>query len=353
MFELNHSTGGPMYLSRFVRARTDVGVATRMCGIERSSLFTALLVIAGSLIGAPAYAQATGRIAGTVTDSAGGAPLGNVQVTVAGTRLGAQTDAAGRYSIGAVPEGTHIVETRRLGYRPARREGVVVSSGGGTTTVDFALSANALVLQSVVTTGVVDPTSGTRTPFTVGRLEVADLPVPSTNAVEALQGKVAGVTIVPLGQPGSGTNIMLRTPTSINKSNTPLMVVDGVIQSQAFGAATADLEAMDIESMEVVKGAAAASLYGSRAASGVIQIRTRRGSDLTTGLTQFSARTEVGMNQLAGTIPWARYHHYRTDPATGGYVNASGAPVTRSSRVARPAYQRFQDVAYAVPTFDQ
>jgi TonB-linked SusC/RagA family outer membrane protein len=340
-----------MYSSRFVRAHTNVGVAARVCGMGRSSLFTALLIIAGLLIGTPAYAQGTGRIAGTITDSAGGAPLSNVQVTVAGTRLGAQTDAAGRYSIGAVPAGTHIVETRRLGYRPARREGVVVT-GDGTATVDFALAANALVLQSVVTTGLVDPTSGTRTPFTVGRLEIADLPVPPTNAVEALQGKIAGVTIVPLGQPGSGTNIMLRTPTSINKSNTPLMVVDGVIQSQAFGASTADLEAMDIESMEVVKGAAAASLYGSRAASGVIQIRTRRGSDLTTGVTQFSARTEVGMNQLAGSIPWSSYHHYRTN-AAGGYVNSAGRDTTRRGRVARPLIQRFQDVPYADPIFDQ
>ena len=348
-----------MQLSRFVRLNAGAG------GIQRARkrgsdsalarLFRvvrhAAVIVAGLTLATSAGAQATGRIAGTVTDSAGGGPLSNVQVTVAGTRLGGLTDANGRYSIGAVPAGTHTVETRRLGYRPARRPDVVVGAEG-TTTVDFTLSANALVLQSVVTTGVVDPTSGTRTPFTVGRLEVADLPVPATNPMEALQGKVAGVTIVPIGQPGSGTNIMLRTPTSINKSNAPLMVVDGVIQSQAFGGSTADLEAMDIESIEVVKGAAAASLYGSRAASGVVQIRTRRGSNLTTGVTQFTARTEVGMNQLAGTIPWARYHHYRTNEA-GEYVNSSGTVVTRRNRVARPTTQRFQDVPYAVPIYDQ
>ena len=347
-----------MYPTRFVRVLTGVGDTAR-ARIRESTVHRvgALRAIQAFVLGIglaftpSAGAQSTGRVTGTVTDSAGGSPLSNVQVSIAGTRLGALTDASGRYSIGAVPEGTHLIETRRLGYRPARREGVVVTAQG-TTNADFALAANALVLQAVVTTGVVDPTSGTRTPFTVGRLEVADLPVPPTNAVEALQGKVAGVTIVPIGQPGSGTNIMLRTPTSINKSNAPLMVVDGVIQSQSFGASTADLEAMDIESMEVVKGAAAASLYGSRAASGVIQIRTRRGSNLTTGVTQFSARTEVGMNQLAGTIPWARHHHYLTNDA-GEYVNTSGTVVTRANRVARPVTERFQEVPYSVPTFDQ
>ena len=348
-----------MYSSRLVREHPDASGSSRVRERDPGSLLARVLRLmrhaapAFALLALPqvAGAQATGRIAGTVTDSAGGSPLSNVQVTVAGTRLGGLTDASGRYSIGAVPAGTHTVETRRLGYRPAQRTGVVVEASG-TATVDFALAANALVLQSVVTTGVVDPTSGTRTPFTVGRLEVADLPVPATNPIEALQGKLAGVTIVPIGQPGSGTNIMLRTPTSINKSNAPLMVVDGVIQSQAFSGSTADLEAMDIESIEVVKGAAAASLYGSRAASGVVQIRTRRGANLTTGVTQFTARTEVGMNQLAGSIPWARFHHYQTN-AAGGYINAAGRDTTRRGRVARPAAQRFQDVPYVDPIYDQ
>jgi TonB-linked SusC/RagA family outer membrane protein len=209
-----------------------------------------------------------------------------------------------------------------------------------------------LTLQAVVTTGVVDPTAGTRVPFTVGRIEVENIPVPSTNAIEAIQGKVAAVTIVPPGQPGSGTNILLRSPTSINKSNAPLIVVDGVIQSQSFGAATADLEAIDIESVEILKGAAAASLYGSRAQSGVIQIRTKRGSSLASGSTRFTARSEWGNNDLAGQIDWARYHYYQTN-ASGGYINAQGRDTTRIGRVAKPAYQRFQDVAYKDPVYDQ
>jgi len=300
---------------------------------------------------APVLAQSTGRITGVVTDSASNRPLGDVQVLVVGTRVGTATDAQGRYTIVGAPVGTRSVEARRIGYKAGVVRNVIVPAGG-TVTADFRIVAVALTLQAVVTTGVVDPTSGTRVPFTVGRLEVSNIPVPSTNAIEAIQGKVAAVTIVPPGQPGSGTNILLRSPTSINKSNSPLIVVDGVIQSTAFGAATADLEAMDIENIEIVKGAAAASLYGSRAQSGVIQITTKRGSNLTSGSTRFTARSEWGNNDLAGQIDWARYHYYQTN-ASGGYINAQGRDTTRVGRVPKPAYQRFQDVAYRDQVFDQ
>ena len=107
---------------------------------------------------------------------------------------------------------------------------------------------------------------------------------------------MAGVTVVSSGQPGSGTNILLRSPTSISRSNSPLIIVDGVVQSQAFGGSSADLESLDIESIEIVKGAAASSLYGARAATGVIQIRTRRGGELTPGPTRVNVRSEMGSN---------------------------------------------------------
>ena len=299
----------------------------------------------------PIEAQNTGRLTGVVTDSASERPVGDVQVSVVGTRIGAITDAQGRFTINGAPTGPRTIEARRIGYRATRVVNVNVQLEG-TTTLNIRIVAIPLTLQAVVTTGVVDPTSGTRVPFTVGRIEVENIPVPSTNAIESIQGKVAAVTIVPPGQPGSGTNILLRSPTSINKSNAPLVVVDGVIQSTAFGAASADLEAIDIESVEIIKGAAAASLYGSRAQSGVIQIRTKRGSALASGSTRFTARSEWGNNELAGQINWARYHYYQTN-ANGGYINLAGRDTNRVGRVARPAHQRFQDVPYADPVYDQ
>src|SRR5688572_8038014 len=114
-------------------------------------------------------AQGTGRITGTVTDSTTARPLSNAQVTVSGTRLRAATDDAGQYSIGTVPAGTYTLEARRIGYSRGTRVAVSVTEGG-TATVDFALTSAPLSLAAVVTTGVVDPTSGTRVPFTVGRV---------------------------------------------------------------------------------------------------------------------------------------------------------------------------------------
>ncbi len=218
----------------------------------------ALALTITALSPSSAAAQATGRITGTVTDSASGRSLSAVQVAVPGTRLGASTDESGRFTITGVADGTYTLEVRRLGFLARTVPNVRVENGSAT--VELKLNPAPLTLEAVVTTGVVDPTSGTRVPFTVGRVDAENAPVPAANAVEAIQGKVAGVTVLPTAQPGSGSTIQLRSPVSISRSNSPLIVVDGVIQTQAFGGATADLDASDIESIEVVKGAAAASL---------------------------------------------------------------------------------------------
>ena len=293
-------------------------------------------------------AQEVGRLTGTVTDSATGRPLGAVQISIAGTRLGVQTDDAGRFTLAAVPAGARTVEARRLGYVPVTR--AVQVPARGTATVTFAMRGAALNLQAVVTTGVVDPTSGTRVPFTVGRVSAEQLPVPPTNAVEALAGRVAGATVIPGGQPGSGISVQLRAPASISKSTQPLIVVDGVILAETTDDPTADLNALDIESVEVVKGAAAASLYGSRAANGVLQIRTRRGGGLADGRTQVIARSEFGANQIQNPIPFAQLNAFRV--ANGQYVDANGNPVSRANRVLRPVQDRFQDSPFPGQTFD-
>ncbi len=318
----------------------------------RAAALGAMLFVAYALAApSTAAAQAVGQISGTARDTASGAGIPGVQVLVVGTRLTAVADASGKYSISGVPVGTHTIQFRRVGFGPRDVSGVTVTAGG-TATVNAALTAIALQLEAVVTTGVVDPTSGTRVPFTVGHLDMANAPVPHANPMETLQGKMAGVTTLTDGQPGSGTNVLLRSPTSINKSNSPLIVVDGVIQTQAFGASTADLESMDIESVEVVKGAAAASLYGSRASSGVISIRTRRAADMTLGATRVTARSEAGQNSLGNEIPWSRYHSYMVN-ASGQYINAAGAVVPRSQRVADSVFRRFQDKPFIVPIYNQ
>ncbi len=305
-----------------------------------------------TLAAAQQPAAATGTIAGTVTDSATGTPVPGAQASIVGTTLGAVTGPDGRYTITRVPAGTHRVQIRRLGFQLREVTGVVVAAGERVA-LDVRLRTAPLQLEAVVSTGVVDPTAGTRVPFTVGRVDAADAPVPATNALETIQGKLAGVTVLPSGQPGSGTNILLRSPTSINKTTSPLVVVDGVILSQSFDASSADLQGLDIESVEVVKGAAAASLYGSRAANGVIAIRTRRGSNIPEGATRVTVRSEIGSNALANSIDWAQYHAFRVDPQLG-FVDANDNPLPDgAARVPEPVHTRFQDNAYPGTVYDQ
>lgn len=296
-----------------------------------------------------AAAQGTGRVAGTVTDSASARPVAAVEVSVSGARLRAMTDDAGTFAIGGVPEGTYTLEARRIGYQRTTLAGVRVTEGS-TATVSIRLVSAPLTLEAIVTTGVVDPTAGTKIPFTVGRVTREDSPVPPINAIAGVQGKIAGVTMVPPAQAGDGVSLFLRTPGSINKTNTPLFVVDGVILSE-IAASTADLNSLDIESIEVVKGAAGASLYGSRASNGVVQITTRRGADIGLGQTRFSLRSELGKSDLAREVKWAQYHYYLVN-AQGKWVDATGTEVPRSQRVARPAAERFQDQTYGYPTYN-
>ena len=291
-----------------------------------------------------------GTIRGRVTDATTGGPLSVVQVTVMGTAFTTLTNDAGDYVLTGVPAGTYTLQAARLGYADAFRENVRVRDDG-IEMIDFALRVSALAMDELVVTGMVDPTSARRVAFTVGRLSAEALPAPSANAIASIQGKIAGASIITPAQPGAGINIVLRSPTSISRSNTPLFVVDGGVLASTFGRSTADLSSLDIESIEVVKGAAAASLYGSRAAAGVIQIRTRRGTGAGAAGTQVTVRSEMGVSQLGRKISLSRHHNFLTN-AQGQYVDAAGNVVSRDNRVLRPAAERFLDVPYADPIYD-
>ena len=293
---------------------------------------------------------APGTIRGQVIDAATRAPVAQVQVTVMGTALGALTDEAGNYLIVGVPPGLYSLEARRLGYVPSYQENISVPDGG-TVTVNFELGVVAFSLDAMVVTGVTEEVSARRLPFTVAKVGPEKLEVPSANALNSIQGKIAGANVVAPAQPGSGTNIVLRTPTSIYKSNAPLIVVDGVVLASTFTRSTTDLDALDIESIEVVKGAAGASLYGSRASNGVIQIKTRRGTALAEGQTRVTMRTEWGTSQLSRRVPLSSHHQYLVN-AQGQYVDTDGNVVAREDRVERPIEERYLDVPYLDPTYD-
>lgn len=316
-----------------------------------AAVLTVLLMCVGS---APLSAQ-TGRVTGTVRDSSSGEPVAGVEMVLAGTNRRAATAENGTYAFVGVPLGTYTLVARRVGYAAVRRPGLVVADNRETT-VDLRLTEVVSQLQEVVVTGVVGEVEATSLGFTVARVAVDQIPIPASNALESFQGRVAGVSVVPQGQPGSGTSIVLRTPSSIHESSFPLLVIDGAILGTTTGS-SADLQALDIERIEVIKGAAAASLYGSRAQAGVIQVVTRRGREVAEGRNQVTFRSEFGSSSLGGKIDWARNHHYRID-SIGQYVNAAGAVVDRALRVEEAFNQaagtyRFQDNAYIAPIYDQ
>jgi TonB-linked SusC/RagA family outer membrane protein len=332
-------------------------IALAMCILP--GILVAAPTGAGAAVAAPAaeWTDATdgaavprvGVIRGRVTDEAG-EPLDVVQVTVVGTTFSSVTNASGEYMILNVPPGLYTLRATRLGFAEGVRENVRVTDGG-TVVVNIGLRMSALMLDEIVATGVADPTSARRVPFTVGRISGEVLQAPTDNAISSIQGRISGVNITTPAQPGAGINILLRSPTSISRSNTPLFVVDGVILASTFGRSSADLSALDIESIEVVKGAAAASLYGSRAAAGVVQIRTRRGAGLEAGQTRVTVRSELGVSSLNRRISLARHHNYLTN-AQGQYIDAAGNVVDRVNRIQRPVGERFLDVPYTEPIYD-
>ena len=169
--------------------------------------------------------------------------------------------------------------------------------------VDLRLQPEAISLSEIVVTGVAGATQRTKLPFDVAQVRVADLPVPSMNAAQSIQGRWrasggAGQRAVRVQHPPSSSGASPAS-THSGRSQEPLYIVDGVI----LGAALVDLDALDIQSIEVVKGAAAASLYGSRAANGVIQIRTKRGAEMADDQIRYTLPVRVREEQAGRTTP--------------------------------------------------
>ena len=315
----------------------------------RRMLVTALALTA--LLGASAYAQ-TGTLTGVVIDAASRQPVTAVQVQVVGTTRGIVTADNGRYTIANLPVGTYTVTFRRVGYNPATAQSVSVTAGA-TTTLDIEMSVSVLRLQAMVVTASSDPIEGVKAPFSVGRVTADDIKsVPTVNsAAAAIQGKVAGVNIIRgSGRPGEGVSVQLRTPQNIRKGNSPMYVVDGVILGSTFDGTTVDLESLDIESVEVIKGASAAALYGSRAANGVISIRTSRGTSLPEGSTRIATRSEFGQSFAPTNVSVSKHHHFAMNEADQ-FVTSAGNPTT--SRTSRGiAADRFQDNPFPGQTFN-
>lgn len=254
-----------------------------------------IALVAFALFGAEAgWAQQTGAIAGTVQRANDLQPLAGVQVSIPNTTLGTLTDAAGQFRLEEVPAGEHEVEFRLIGYGRVTRS--VTVQAGQVTTVELELRERAIALDEIVITGT--GTAGVErkrlgnTIATVTTEEIQN--APTLNVSEILAAREPGIQVLPAsGLAGEGSKIRIRGAASVTQSNEPIIYLNGVRVTSGGGnfagvasaggagvGSVSPLNTIDpssIDRIEVLKGAAAATLYGTEASNGVIQIFTKTG----------------------------------------------------------------------------
>ncbi|MEW5917125.1 MAG: SusC/RagA family TonB-linked outer membrane protein, partial [Gemmatimonadota bacterium] len=253
----------------------------------KSTLLAAAVVAA--LVPASAMAQAaTGTVEGRVSEQGSGRPLAGAQVFVAGTTVGTVSAANGTFRIVGVPARTVEVRARLIGFAPMNRQATVAA--GQTATVNFEMAVSALQLEQVVVTGSGQAVEVKKLGNTVATVQAPQF-TPIASPSELLQGREPGLVGLPSsGLTGEGARIRIRGNASLSMSNEPIVFVDGIrINSRgdfgnnvgAGGGGTPsrldDIDPNSIERVEVLKGAAAATLYGTEASNGVIQIFTKKG----------------------------------------------------------------------------
>ena len=290
------------------------GSCVRKIGSSSVALAVALAMITGSL------AAQTGVVTGTVTDSNTGEPISTVQVHIPELQIGMLTNADGAYALPNVPVGQYEIRAELIGRQTDAQ--VVDVTAGGSVVANFSLQSRVLALDGVVVTGVAGATPETELAFTVDQVQVQDAQIASAlNVASLLQGRTAGTRVIQgTGQPGDEPSIQFRGPTSIMQSQAPLLIVDGVISTGSL----ADIDPNDIASIEIVRGAAAASLYGSRAQAGVMEVTTRRGASLREGTHEFTIRTQYLFNDIEYLMGMTESHEYRMNAAGSAILDRNG-----------------------------
>lgn len=267
----------------------------------------ALVLLCAALTPFGAYAQ-SGSITGTVTDAVTGEELPGANVYLLELKRGASTDINGEYTIALVPAGTYSVVTSFLGYKQFK---TTIEVGSSEITLDIELSQDIIGLEDVVVTGLGSSTTKLNSAVAVSQINAEDLTVDKSyqDISQLLGGKITGVTVQPAsGQVGGGIRFNIRSQPSLNGNGQPTIFIDGIridnSQVVGFGSGgqgnstLADLNPEDIASIDVLKGPAAAALYGTSGGEGVVLITTKRGQ---AGANNFSVnfKTVVGVNQQA------------------------------------------------------
>lgn len=258
----------------------------------------------GLLAAATTPVAAQGVVAGVVLDSASRVPVSGAQIQVERTTLGGLTSANGRFHIGGIRGDTATLVVRRIGYASLRR-GVTVND----TTVEFLLPPRAVSLDQVVVTGTVGGQTTREIGNSVAQIDAAAITkiAPVSDFQRLLNGRAPDVVVMPgTGEVGTGAKLRVRGTSSIGLPVDPLIYIDGVRSNnqqatgpanQAFGSSTIsrwnDIDPDDIERIDVLKGPSAATLYGTEASNGVINIVTKHGA---ANANDFNFTMKQGMN---------------------------------------------------------
>lgn len=289
------------------------------------------------------------RITGRVTEEGTTTPLGSASVQVAGTTTGTYTAANGTFALTA-PAGQVTLRIRRIGYQLRT---VVVPAGQGS--VDVALKRDILQLETQVVTGQQGSIERRNAATAIVQVTAEELNrVPAVSPEQALQGKVVGARInMNSGAPGGGGQIQVRGVTSVLGNGEPLFVIDGVIMSNASIASgansitraggagaiatvqdnrtnrLADINPAEIEDIQVLKGAAASAIYGSRATNGVVIITTKRGRS---GQPRWNVTQRFGTSEILRTVGQRRFPD--TASAIAAATLAANATIAREQVIA-------------------
>jgi TonB-dependent starch-binding outer membrane protein SusC len=282
----------------------------------RAVLATAMLLFVAAV---PLDArQTTGRITGRVLDAGTNRPMSGVQVFIPQVGAGTMTDPAGRFLLLNIPVGDHVVTAQLVGYRQAQAAATVRVDE--IATIELRLQQTAIDLEQIVVTGAGVAQERRKLGNTIATIDASRIEnAPISDFSQILQGREPGVTSLPSsGFTGEGARIRIRGSSSLSQLNEPIVYVDGVrvdrsamtrsTGGQASASRLDDIPPDAIERIEILKGAAAATLYGTEASNGVIQIFTKRGS---TGAPRFTFGTEfsgirVPTNRMDATADFPR-----------------------------------------------
>lgn len=275
-----------------------------------------LLLLLFSMFAVMGFAR---TVTGVVTQASDGEPIIGATVQVHGTSRGTATDFDGKYSID-VNDGD-VLDISYVGMNP-----VSIKVTGGKSVINVEMTENSQVLSEVVVTAMGQTQEKKKLNFAVQQLDSDQVTAGgTTNFANSLQGKVAGLQVSTTGgSPNGDTQVIIRAISSVNnsQSNEPLIIVDGVAIRGA-GSTLADINSNDIESMTVLKGAAASALYGQEAANGVIMITTKSGSQDGTIRVNASATFEISnamrVPKIQSKFRPGVYGMYKENSASGGW----------------------------------